>query len=162
MNCFIMILLHDWADLLLMKLYNLNRKIDWIAWAKIRRCLILEMWFSTTIWSWPIASTTMIMLNQPSSKRTRRVILLISGSKLLRSLGSTKRNPLLEDTKMSTIMSSIGMPSLRLIKKKRIINFATPDKLKLMSGSRNQPRLKDKWEVRWRRKDFLLIQELIN
>jgi hypothetical protein len=79
---------------------------------------------------------------------------------LLRLFVSIKRNPLLVVIKMSTIMSNTGTLSLKLIRKKLIINCATPDKLKPMSGYPNRLRLKEKQALKCRKKDYLLTQEL--
>lgn len=61
---------------------------------------------------------------------------------------------------MSTIMSNIGTPSLKLIRKKPIINYATHDKLKPMNGYRNQLRSKEKQALKCKKKGYLSTQEL--
>ena len=63
---------------------------------------------------------------------------------------------------MSILTLSTGMHLLKLIKRKLIINYALQDKLKRMNGYPSQQRLRDRLEHRCRKKDFLLMRELIN
>ena len=63
---------------------------------------------------------------------------------------------------MSTPTLNIGMPSHKLIKRKLIINCALPDKHRLMNGFPSRPKSKDRLELKWRNKAFLLMKERIN
>ena len=49
----------------------------------------------------------------------------------------------------------------KLIRKELTINYAIQEKHKLMNGLANPPKFKEKLALRWKRKAFLLIQELI-
>lgn len=50
----------------------------------------------------------------------------------------------------------------RLIRKEQIISYVSLEKRRLMNGLASQLRAKDKLGLRWRKKDYLLIQEMIS
>lgn len=62
---------------------------------------------------------------------------------------------------MLILKSNIGMPTLRPIRRKPNTNFATPDKLRPMSGSANQLKSRGKSEPKWKNKASSLTPELI-
>lgn len=57
---------------------------------------------------------------------------------------------------------NIGTHLHKLIKKKLIINYALQDKHKLMIKQLNLQKYKDKQELKWKNKAYLLIKELIS
>lgn len=103
----------------------------------------------------------MIKQNLLLSRGMIKVMLLRSGLKLLKLLGSIGRNLLLEGSCAQKLILSAGMPMLRLIRKGPSISYVSPGKHKLMNGSVSPPLLRDNLEHKWKNKAFLLIQGMI-
>lgn len=139
------------------KLYNFLKQCS-----KTKECLILRIFKWTMKSTCKIESIILIMFNPLSSSGTKREMSLISGiksSKLSESIGA---NHLSVGIPMWGMTLSIGMPGLKLIKRKPIINSALLAKLKLMIRSLNPQKYRDRLGRKWRNKVFLLTKERIS
>ena len=90
-----------------------------------------------------------------------KAISLINGLKSSRLYVSIKRNPSSEAILTSIQILNVGMPSLRLTRKKPIINYVSPGKLKLTSGPPNRQKSNEKSALKWKKKDSSSTPEQI-
>lgn len=92
----------------------------------------------------------------------KRVMWLNNGLKLSKLFESIRKSHSLEGIENLTLISSVGTLMLRLTRKEQTINYASHEKLKLMSGLANQLKVKDKSELKWKKKASSLILEMIS
>ena len=126
------------------------------------KCWALAKQNSTTTSISPTESTTSTTSNLQQSNETIRVTSLANGQRLLKLLELIRKSHSLEDITTSVLILNTGMLLLKLTKRRLLINYVSQDRLRPMNGYRNQQKLKDKQAVKWKKRDFLLIQELIN